>query len=66
MRRKLKEYPGRDEFRIRVILPDGRAVILSYPDCTTHYEGEVENYLAREFDPKDIDIELLPSGSPLP
>jgi hypothetical protein len=62
VRRKLREYPGRDEFRIRVVLPDGRMVILSYPDGTTHYEGEVENYLAREFDAKDIDIEPLPDS----
>ena len=59
--RKLREYPGQDSYRIRMLYPNGRAVVLSYPGETTHYEGEVENYLAREFDPSDIQVDT-PDG----
>ncbi|MBE2194090.1 MAG: DNA polymerase III subunit alpha [Anaerolinea sp.] len=62
VRRQLNEYPGQDHYRVRMIMPDGREVILDYPDSTTHYEGDVENFLLSQFHPDDIEVTALPKS----
>jgi DNA polymerase-3 subunit alpha len=59
VRQMLNSYPGEDRYRFRVIFPHGKIVMLEYPD-TTHYAGDVENYLASKFAFEDIDVAQLP------
>jgi len=63
LRMKLDEYPGRDRYRFRMIMPDGRIVWVEYPDASTHYSREMENFLTEERTKQeitDLDVATLP------
>jgi DNA polymerase-3 subunit alpha len=55
LRNKLNEYPGQDQYRIRLVYPNGRSVIVDYPNCTTRYAGEVKNFLDKQLARQDIE-----------
>jgi DNA-directed DNA polymerase III PolC len=57
IRGKLLEYPGHDHFRFR-IEEMNRTYLIDFPNETTVYEGAIEDYLAKEFDPTEIDIDM--------
>jgi hypothetical protein len=35
-----------------------RTYLIDFPNETTVYEGAIEDYLAKEFDPTEIDIDM--------
>jgi DNA polymerase-3 subunit alpha len=64
LRERVRSYPGKDEFYVRLLYPDGKRIRLKFPE-PTRYFGELERELQEKLVMEKIKIEpLAPKESP--
>jgi DNA polymerase-3 subunit alpha len=57
---KMREFPGKDRFRLRLIYPDGRRRRVQAEEYTTQWETAAEFEVMKQIDLADIEVEAIP------
>jgi DNA polymerase-3 subunit alpha len=57
---KMREFPGKDRFRLRLIYPDGRRRRVQAEEYTTQWENAAEFEVMKQIDLADIEVEAIP------